>query len=175
MESASMSTRQAPSERAASSSPGVVKRRRIRVTKRELTDVDKRSIMWKRIVELRKVFTDAILSAGLDMSPVRAMRLETAAQSVALAEVARGKFLRGETVDLSAVISAERRGDMAMKRLGLNDAPRPADRDSGAELRAHLAKYDEGYSPAAAAAEASHAAAKARHGVSGTDEEGGDG
>jgi hypothetical protein len=103
-------------------------RKRRGMPKRALTFVDRRTRVAKRIVELRRLFTDALTSAGLELSPMRMARLETASQAIALAELARGRFLRGETSDLSAVVSAERRADMAVKRLGLYETPRPAPR-----------------------------------------------
>ena len=50
------------------------------------------------------------------------MRIEQAAQLQALAEKARGDYLRGEGGDLDEIIRAERRADQTVRSLGLSEA-----------------------------------------------------
>ncbi len=95
---------------------------------RRLTTVDGRSVVFRRVRELTEVFTSALTQAGVELSPVRKLKVQTAAETLALAEKARGAFLRGEGgADLDEVIRAERRADSAVRRLGLPyETPRPA-------------------------------------------------
>ena len=61
------------------------------------------------------------------MSPVRALKVEQAAQAVAVAELCRGKFMRDGAGDLDELVRAERRADAAVNCLGLPpEGSRPA-------------------------------------------------
>ncbi len=107
------------------------KRSRVRTP----TTLDGRTIVFRRVAALRALFSTSLAEAGLELTPMRRMRVETAAQTLALAELARGKYLRGEgDADLDEVIRAERRADSAVKRLGL-----PAERNE--PKRQGLAEY----------------------------------
>src|ERR1700729_1516336 len=66
--------------------------RRRRDRRRTLTKIDMRSRLGKRISELAALFAGAL---GGDLSPVRRLKIEQAAQLSALAEQARGDILRG--------------------------------------------------------------------------------
>jgi hypothetical protein len=94
---------------------------------RKLTTVDRRTVAAKRIAELRALFTNELLSAGAELTPLRRFHVQAAAEAVAMAEAGRGRFLRGQATDLSDVVSAERVAALAVRRLGLPvDAPKPA-------------------------------------------------
>jgi len=123
-------------QRAQPRAAGVPKRSRART----LTTVDKRSILWRRICELKALFTTALAGAGLP-SPIRQLKIEQAASALATAELMRGRFLRdgGGDKSFDEVLRAERRKDAAVKRLGLPaDRPQPPVADAYAALRAHL-------------------------------------
>jgi hypothetical protein len=98
------------------STPG---KKRVRRRVHGPAHIDKRSTLWKRIVELRRLFTEASISAGFQVTPLRADLVEQAAAARALAEFARGKFMRGEASDLDDLLRAERRADSLVRRLGL--------------------------------------------------------
>jgi hypothetical protein len=90
-----------------------------------LTTIDKRGVLWKRISELRQVFADALTGAG-ELSPLRKLKVETAAQAVATAELARGRFMRDGHGDLADLVAAERRADAAVRAIGLpKERPKP--------------------------------------------------
>jgi hypothetical protein len=101
--------------------------RAMRSRARALTKVDMRSVAGKRIAELRALFAATLQGAGLELTPMRQYLIRTAAEATALAEHGRGRYLRGEGSDLSDVVSAERRADAAVKRLGLPIEGAPAD------------------------------------------------
>jgi hypothetical protein len=92
-----------------------------------LTHVDKRTVTWKRICELQALFTGELVRGGVELTDMRRYLVQAAAEAVALAEHGRGKFLREGGGDLSDVVSAERRADAAVRRLGLPVEGVPAD------------------------------------------------
>ncbi len=122
MEEASISSASALPKRAISGVANAPKRSRART----LTTIDKRTLLWKRLVELRRLFSAALTQAGIELSPVRALKVEQAAQAVAVAELCRGKFMRDGAGDLDELVRAERRADAAVKRLGLPPEGKPA-------------------------------------------------
>jgi hypothetical protein len=95
--------------------------------------MDKRTFVWRRIVELQELFTAALIGdaggAHIELTPLRKLRIEQAAQATAVAEMARGKFMRDGDGDLDDLVRAERRADSLVKKLGLpqdKPAERPA-------------------------------------------------
>jgi len=104
--------------------------------------MDKRTFVWRRIVELQELFTAAVIGdaggAHDELTPLRKLRIEQAAQATAVAEMARGKFMRNGG-DLSDLATVERRADLAIKRLGLQDKPAARHEDGSGALHSHLA------------------------------------
>jgi hypothetical protein len=92
-------------------------RRRRQNRAKPLTLVDGRTVASKRIIELRALFMAAM--GDVEVSPLRALQVEQAAASTALAEMVRGRFMRNGSIPLDEVIRAERRSDTLVKRLGL--------------------------------------------------------
>jgi len=76
-----------------------------RIRRRTLTRVDKRTSVARRITELRALFTAALAGAGLELSPLRQLKIEQAAQAMAVAELARGKYMRDGAGDLDGAPS----------------------------------------------------------------------
>ncbi len=112
-------------QRAASSAVDASKPRRSR--KKGLTTVDRRSRVSRRITELQALFLSALERAGAVLTPMRRMRLEEAAQLKALAEKARGDYLRDAVGSLDDVVRIERKADAAVRAIGLpSESSRPA-------------------------------------------------
>jgi hypothetical protein len=106
---------------AASSAVVAPKPRRSR--KRTLTTVDRRTRVWKRIAELTALFTAAL---GVEATPLRRMKIEQAAQLTALAEIARGRFMRNGDGTLDDIVRLERKADGAVRALGVVESkPKP--------------------------------------------------
>ena len=80
--------------------------------------MDKRTFTWRRIVELQQLFTSALTGASVELSPLRKLKVEQAAHAVAVAELARGEFMRDGAGDLDELIRAERRADTLVKWSG---------------------------------------------------------
>jgi hypothetical protein len=87
--------------------------RRKRDRRRTLTRIDRRSRLGKRIDELTILFAGAL---GGELSPVRKLRIERAAQLSALAEQARGDHMRNEGT--SDIVRLERAAAAAIRALG---------------------------------------------------------
>jgi hypothetical protein len=87
--------------------------RRKRDRRRTLTRIDRRSRLGKRIDELTILFAGAL---GGELSPVRKLRIERAAQLSALAEQARGDHMRNEGT--SDIVRLERAAAAAVRALG---------------------------------------------------------
>ncbi len=114
-----------------------------RIRRRTLTRVDRRTSMAKRIAALQNLFTSALTQSGVELSPVRKLKVEQAAAGLALAEYVRGRYMRDGTGDLDEVIRAERRADALLRRVGL--PPEQPRVEQPASLRDRLgAKYSEG-------------------------------
>jgi len=84
-----------------------------------LTKIDKRGRLGKRIAELTAMFTAAV---GGEQTPMRKMKVEKAAQLTALAELARGDFMRDAKGTLDDIVRLERKADQAVRSLGLTEA-----------------------------------------------------
>ena len=104
--------------------------------------IDRRSIAGRRIDVLKQVYADALAKAGVELSALRLGQIETAAAAVTTAEFARSRFLNaGGEGDLPALISAERRADQALRRLGLLSIDKPLAAARGAEsLHQYMAR-----------------------------------
>jgi hypothetical protein len=85
--------------------------------RKTLTQVDKRGRMGKRIGELIRMFNDD--SSG-SPSPLRQLKIQAAAESLAIAEMARGALIRGESGNLSEVTAAENRAASACRAIGIS-------------------------------------------------------
>ena len=87
-----------------------------------MTKIDKRLPLGKRIVELTAMFTAAV---G-ELTPLRKLKVEKAAQLTAIAELARGDFMRDGKGTLDDIVRLERKADQAVRALGLTEAkPKP--------------------------------------------------
>ncbi len=94
-----------------------------------LTRVDKRTALGRRIIELKRLFSSALASTGVEISPFRTLKVDAAAYALAVAEHVRGRYMRDGGGDLDDLIRAERRADSLVKKLGLPPDPvaqRPA-------------------------------------------------
>jgi hypothetical protein len=90
-----------------------------------LTRVDKRSCLGKRIAELTAMYLAALGHA--DLSPLKRLKVDEAAQLKALAEKARGDFMRDGTGCLDDIVRIERKASAAERALGIVErAPKPA-------------------------------------------------
>jgi hypothetical protein len=96
--------------------------------RRYLTKVDRRSRLGLRIKELTRLFTEA---TGGSPTPLRKLKIARAAELTALAEKARGDFMRDGLATLSDIAAIERKADLAVRALGLADDP-PAPLESPA-------------------------------------------
>ena len=85
-----------------------------------LTRVDKRSVAGQRIAELKALFKASL--GDRPLTPMLAMRIAEASELKALAEKARGDYLRGGGGNLDDTIRAERRADQAVRALGIGEA-----------------------------------------------------
>ena len=95
------------------------KPRRSRVV--TLTRVDKRSCLGKRITELTKLYLAALGDA--ELSPIKRLRVAEAAQLKALAEKARGDFMRDGTGCLDDIVRIERKASAAERAVGIVERP----------------------------------------------------
>jgi hypothetical protein len=88
-----------------------------------LTKIDRRGRLGKRVAELTAMFAAAV---GGEQTPMRKLKVERAAQVTALAELARGDFMRDGKGTLDDIVRLERKADQAVRSLGLTDAkPKP--------------------------------------------------
>jgi hypothetical protein len=97
-----------------------------------LTKVDRRSQLGKRIVELTAMFTAAI---GGELTPMRRLSVDKAAQLTAIAEQARGAFMRDGVGSLDDIVRLERKADQAIRALALVEH-----KPKGPTLAEYLAK-----------------------------------
>jgi hypothetical protein len=91
-----------------------------RIRRRLLTKVDKRNRVGRRIEELKTLFLAAL--ADREETPMLAHKVRQAAELLAMAEKARGDYLRGEHCQLDDVVRAERRAEGAVGALGIREA-----------------------------------------------------
>jgi hypothetical protein len=66
-----------------------------------LTKVDKRGRLGKRVTELIAMFVDAL---GDDLTPMRKLKIDRAAQLTTIAELARGDFMRDSAGTLDDIV-----------------------------------------------------------------------
>jgi hypothetical protein len=85
--------------------------------RRTLTQIDKRGRMGKRIGELIRMFNEASSGAA---TPLRQLKIQSAAELLAVAEMARGALIRGESGNLSEVTAAENRAASACRAIGIS-------------------------------------------------------
>jgi hypothetical protein len=88
-----------------------------------LTKIDKRGRFGKRIAELRAIFI-AALGDEAELSAMKRLRVEEAAQLKALAEQARGDFMRDGRGTLDDIVRCERKADQVVRTLGIGEAKR---------------------------------------------------
>jgi hypothetical protein len=84
-----------------------------------LTKIDRRGRLGKRVAELTAMFAAAV---GGEQTPMRKLKVERAAQLTALAEFARGDFMRDGKGTLDDIVRLERKSDQAVRSVGLTDA-----------------------------------------------------
>ncbi len=107
-----------------------------------LSKVDKRTVAGKRVGELKRLFASELTSAGLEITPMRQLKIDAAAQAVALAETARSRFLREGQGDVADLVAVQRSADAAVRRIGLPPDKPVAQRPDDLSLRDRLAtKY----------------------------------
>lgn len=105
-----------------------------------LTRVDRRTALGKRIAELTALYFAALGSAGV-LSPMKRLKVDEAAQLKALAELARGDYLRECKGTLDDVVRIERKASAAERALGIVDRqPRKATSDLAEYLAARARK-----------------------------------
>jgi hypothetical protein len=86
-----------------------------------LTKIDKRGRLGKRVAELTEMFTAAV---GIELTVMRKMKVDKAAQLTALTELARGDFMRDGKGTLDDIVRLERKADQAVRSLGLTETKR---------------------------------------------------
>jgi hypothetical protein len=122
-----------PADRAPTSVPhsaNVEPKRDRRLT---LTKIDRRGRLGKRIAELTEMFA----AAGGELTPMRKLKVDKAAQLTAISELARGDFMRDGVGTLDDIVRLERKADQAVRALGIAERdPRPK---STSPLAAHFA------------------------------------
>jgi hypothetical protein len=118
---------------------GAIPAKRIRPLRRPAR-LDKRSGAWKRICELKAVYSSGL--GDRPLTPLLEARISEAAHLMATAEIARARFLKGEAgVRIDAVATVERLARDAVKALRLADAPsKPAGSSAIERLRSHMAE-----------------------------------
>ena len=89
-----------------------------------LTRVDRRTTLGKRIAELTAIYTAALGSDAL--SPMKRLKVDEAAQLKALAERARGSYLRHGEGSLDDIVRIERKASAAERALGIVERVRDA-------------------------------------------------
>lgn len=83
-----------------------------------LTRVDRRTALGKRIAELTAIYTSALGSDDA-LSEMKRLRIGEAAQLKALAERARGDYLRDGSGSLDDIVRVERKASTAERALGI--------------------------------------------------------
>jgi len=87
--------------------------------RRTLTKLDGRLPLGRRFAELIVLFTAAVHG---EMTPMRRLKVERAAQLCALAEQARGDYMRDGRGSLDDLVRIERKADSSVRAIGLTDA-----------------------------------------------------
>jgi hypothetical protein len=88
--------------------------------RRYLTQTDKRLRFGKRIAELTAMFIAAV---GSEVTPMRRLAIDKAAQLTAIAELARGDFMRDGQGSLDDIVRLERKADQAVRAAGISEKP----------------------------------------------------
>jgi hypothetical protein len=83
-----------------------------------LTRVDRRTALGKRIAELTAIYIAALGSDGA-LSEMKRLRIGEAAQLKALAELARGNYMRNGEGNLDDIVRIERKASAAERALGI--------------------------------------------------------
>jgi hypothetical protein len=86
--------------------------RRLRLTK-----IDRRCRLGRRVAELTAVFADAV---GGELTAMRRMKVERAAEMTAISELARGDYMRDGAGNLENILLAERRAAAACRAVGIS-------------------------------------------------------
>lgn len=101
--------------------------------------VDGRTLVARRRRELIDIYTSA-LGGAASLSEGQRLDIRRAAELVTLAEAERAKAMRGEPVDLSALIRVEGAADRAVRRLGIKPGSTQPKPESIAEYAARRAR-----------------------------------
>jgi hypothetical protein len=83
-----------------------------------LTKIDRRGRLGKRVADLTAMFGAAV---GDEQTPMRKLKVEKAAQLTAIAELARGDFMRDGKGTLDDIVRCERKADQAVRALGIEE------------------------------------------------------
>lgn len=86
-----------------------------------LTKIDRRGRLGKRVAELTAMFAAAV---GGELTAMRKLKVEKAAQLTAIAELARGDLMRDGRGTLDDIVRLERKADQAVRSLGIIDDAR---------------------------------------------------
>jgi hypothetical protein len=86
-----------------------------------LTKIDKRGRLGKRVAELTAMFAAAVSG---ELTAMRKLKVDKAAQLTALTELARGDFMRDGKGTLDDIVRLERKADQAVRALGLTETKR---------------------------------------------------
>lgn len=84
-----------------------------------LTRVDRRGRLGKRIAELTSLYLAALGGSPDALSPMKRLKVDEAAQLKALAELARGDYLRDGKGSLDDIVRIERKANAAERALGI--------------------------------------------------------
>jgi hypothetical protein len=87
---------------------------------KRLTTVNRSTRLGKRIDELTAMLTAAVDG---ELTPMRKLNVDRAAQLTAIAELARGDFMRDGKGTLDDIVRLERKADQAVRALRLVDGP----------------------------------------------------
>jgi hypothetical protein len=87
--------------------------------RRTLTKIDRRGRLGRRITELTDMFTAAV---DEEPTPMRKMKIQKAAELTAIAELARGDFMRDGQGSLDDIVRLERKADQAIRAAGISEA-----------------------------------------------------
>ncbi len=85
--------------------------------RRYLTKIDKRTAFGRRVMELRSVFAESLGAA--EMTPLRRLKIREAAELKAIAERARGDWMRDGAGNLDDIVRIERKADLAFQALNI--------------------------------------------------------
>lgn len=83
----------------------------------KLTKIDRRGRLGKRVAELTAMFAAAV---GGELTAMRRMKVERAAEMTAISELARGDFMRDGSGNLENILLAERRAAAACRAVGIS-------------------------------------------------------